>query len=75
MARYREAVRQGLEMARQRAIRLNVDLFRQFLVYHVAGWRNSRRPVNLAARLGRVVQRYDATFNRPATPEPHHEED
>jgi hypothetical protein len=74
MARYREAVTQGLALARERAIRLNHELFAQFATFHAAGWRYSRRPANLAARLARVVLLYDETFNRPSSPE-HQEED
>jgi hypothetical protein len=73
MSPYREAVTQGLALARQRAIRLNAELFAQFVVFHAAGWQSSRRPVNLAARLARLVESYDLNFNRPLNPEPHEE--
>jgi hypothetical protein len=62
---YGEAVTQGLALARRLAVRLNVDLFEQFATFHAWSWRSSRRPVNLAARLGRLVRHYDETFNRP----------
>jgi hypothetical protein len=74
MARYREAITQGLALARQRAIRLNVDLFEQFATVHAAGWRPHRGRLNLAARLARLVESYDLTFNRPSTPEPQEED-
>ncbi len=63
---YGEAVTQGLALARERAIRLNVDLFEQFATVHAAGWRPHRGRLNLAARLDRLVRNYDATFNAPA---------
>jgi hypothetical protein len=64
MAPYREAVTQGLALARQLAVRLNVDLFEQFTTFHAAGWRPHRGRLNLAARLARLVEHYDRTFNR-----------